>query len=136
MIAPPLDTRAPAEGPALPRHPPTGSRRPSRVRRAMRERAIEAPLLAAALVSILTTAGIIGVLVFETIEFFQEVPLRQFLTETQWTPLFIDKHFGIVVLFSATLLTSVGAMLVALPLGLLAAVYLSEYASPGVHSVV
>ncbi|MDP8923533.1 MAG: phosphate ABC transporter permease subunit PstC [Chloroflexota bacterium] len=90
----------------------------------------------AAFVSIFTTAGIIGVLVFETYEFFQEVPLWRFLTETQWTPLFTEKHFGIVVLLSATVLTSVGAMVVALPLGLLAAIYLSEYASPNVRRVI
>ena len=112
-------------------------RPPGRSRnRAVRERVIEAPLLLAALLSILTTAGIVGVLLFETIEFFREVPLWQFLTDTQWTPLFSDKHFGIVVLLSATLLTSIGAMLVALPLGLASAIYLSEYASPGVRSVV
>jgi phosphate transport system permease protein len=98
--------------------------------RGLRERLIEAPLLLAALVSVLTTVGIIGVLIFETFEFFQEVPLWLFLTETQWTPLFTDKHYGIIVLLSATLLTSVGAMVVALPLGLLAAIYLSEYATP------
>jgi phosphate transport system permease protein len=96
--------------------------------RGIRERLIEAPLLLAALVSIFTTAGIVAVLAFETYEFFTVVPLRQFLTDTQWTPLFSDKHFGIVVLLSATLLTSVGAMMVALPLGLLAAIYLAEYA--------
>ena len=105
-------------------------------RRALRERAIELPLLLAALVSIGTTAGIIAILAFETVEFFQVVPLLRFLTETQWTPLFTEKHFGIGVLLSATLLTSVGAMVVALPLGLLSAVYLSEYASRGVRRVV
>ncbi len=104
--------------------------------RAWRERLIELPLMLAAFVSIFTTAGIIGVLVFETYEFFQEVPLWRFLTETQWTPLFTEKHFGIVVLLSATVLTSVGAMVVALPLGLLAAIYLSEYASPNVRRVI
>ena len=92
--------------------------------------------MAAALVSVLTTAGIIGVLIFETVDFFREVPLWSFLTDTQWTPLFADKHFGIVVLLSATLLTSFGAMLVALPLGLLAAIYLSEYASPTIRGIV
>jgi phosphate transport system permease protein len=104
--------------------------------RGLRERLIEAPLLAAALVSILTTVGIVGVLIFETIEFFREVPIWLFLTETQWTPLFTDKHFGIIVLLSATVLTSLGAMLVALPLGLLAAIYLSEYASPGARRAI
>lgn len=98
--------------------------------RAVTERVIEAPLFLAGLLSILTTLGIVGVLIFETWEFFQVVPLIQFLTDTQWTPLFSDKHFGIMVLLSATFLTSAGAIMVALPLGLLTAIYLSEYASP------
>ena len=98
--------------------------------RAIRERLIEAPLILAALVSILTTAGIVAVLAFETYEFFTVVPLWDFLTDTQWTPLFSDKHFGIIVLLSATFTTSFGAMVVAIPLGLLAAIYLSEYAHP------
>jgi phosphate transport system permease protein len=104
--------------------------------RGLRERLIEAPLLAAALVSILTTVGIIGVLVFEAYEFFQVVPIKDFLTDTQWTPLFSEKHFGIIVLLSATILTSLGAMFVALPLGLLAAIYLSEYASERARSII
>ncbi len=104
--------------------------------RGLRERLIEAPLLLAALLSIFTTVGIIGVLIFETIEFFQEVPLWLFLTETQWTPLFTDKHYGIIVLLSATFLTSLGAMVVALPLGLLAAIYLSEYAGPRARRII
>jgi phosphate transport system permease protein len=104
--------------------------------RALRERLIEAPLLLAALVSIFTTLGIIGVLAFEAIEFFQVVPLTRFLTEREWTPLFTNKQFGIIVLLSATVLTSVGAMLVALPLGLLAAIYLSEYASEPARRII
>ena len=104
--------------------------------RGLRERLIEVPLLLAALISIFTTAGIIGVLIFETIEFFQEVPLWRFLTETQWTPLFTEKYYGIIVLLSATFLTSLGAMVVALPLGLLAAIYLSEYAGPRARRVI
>ena len=83
-----------------------------------------------ALVSMATTIGIVLVLIFETIEFFKEVPLWNFLTDTQWTPLFENPQFGIFVLMSSTLLTSGIAVFVALPLGLLAAIYLSEYASP------
>ncbi|NER35667.1 MAG: phosphate ABC transporter permease subunit PstC [Oscillatoria sp. SIO1A7] len=83
-----------------------------------------------ALVSVATTMGIVLVLIFETIEFFKEVPFWRFLTDTQWTPLFENPQFGIFVLMSATLLTSAIAVFVALPLGLLAAIYLSEYASP------
>jgi len=104
--------------------------------RGLRERLIEAPLLCAALISIFTTAGIIGVLIFETIEFFQEVPLWRFLTETQWTPLFTERYYGIIVLLSATFTTSLGAMVVALPLGLLAAIYLSEYAGPRARRII
>ena len=94
----------------------------------IRENAIRAVLFACSALSVLTTLGIIGVLIFETIEFFREVPISSFLTDTQWTPLFADKHFGIVVLASATVLTSAIALAVALPVGLLAAVFLSEFA--------
>jgi phosphate transport system permease protein len=81
-----------------------------------------------AFVSVATTIGIVLTLIFETAEFFREVSIWQFLTETQWTPLFTDKKFGVMVLVSATLLISVIAIAVALPLGLLAAICLSEYA--------
>jgi phosphate transport system permease protein len=94
----------------------------------MREAVIQALLALCGSVSVLTTAGIIGVLIFETVAFFREVPLWRFLTDTQWTPLFYDKHYGIIVLASATLLTTAIALAVALPVGLLAAIYLSEFA--------
>jgi phosphate transport system permease protein len=81
-----------------------------------------------ALVSVLTTIGIVLTLLVDAIPFFQEVPLSNFLTDTQWTPLFTQKKYGIFVLISATFLTSVIAIAVALPLGLLSAVCLSEYA--------
>lgn len=86
-----------------------------------------------ALVSVATTFGIVLTLVFETFEFFKEVPLWRFLTDRQWTPLFSDAQYGIWVLISATLLTTGIAILVALPLGLLAAIYLSEYANPQIR---
>lgn len=104
--------------------------------RGIRERLIEAPLIVAAMISIFTTAGIVAVLAFETYEFFTVVSLWDFLTDTQWTPLFSEKHFGIIVLLSATFTTSLGAMVVAIPLGLLAAIYLSEYASPRIRRTV
>ena len=78
--------------------------------------------------SILITAGIVFTLIFETIAFFREVSIVQFFTDRQWTPLFTNSRFGIIVLISATLLTSVIALVVAMPLGLLSAVCLSEYA--------
>jgi phosphate transport system permease protein len=120
---------------------PLGVRRPLRrvVRRRagqkMREEAIRAVLFLSAFLSVLTTAGIIAVLIVETVEFFREVPLWRFLTDTQWTPLFADKHFGILVLASATLLTSAIALLVAIPIGLLSAIFLSEFAPGGVRQV-
>jgi phosphate transport system permease protein len=81
-----------------------------------------------AAISIATTIGIVLSLVFETFQFFTEVPLWRFLTDRAWTPLFTNPQYGIFVLISATFLTSVIAMLVAVPLGLLSAVCLSEYA--------
>lgn len=86
-----------------------------------------------AFVSVATTIGIVLTLIFETVAFFQEVSLWKFLTDKAWTPLFANPQFGIFVLISATFLTSVIALMVALPLGLLAAIYLSEYASSGIR---
>jgi phosphate transport system permease protein len=86
--------------------------------------------------SVFTTLGIVGVLIFETVEFFREVSLLEFLTDTQWTPLFADKHFGILPLLSGTLLTSAIAILVAMPVGLLSAIYLSEYAPGRVRQII
>jgi phosphate transport system permease protein len=106
-------------------------RRESRVRgqsKRMRERAVELLLVASGLISILTTAGILYVLASETIAFFAEVSLAEFLTSTEWTPLFADAKFGILPLLSGTLLTSAIAIMVALPFGLMAAIYLSEFA--------
>lgn len=86
-----------------------------------------------AFVSVGTTLGILLTLIFETFEFFREVPLWRFLTDTQWTPLFSNPQFGIFVLISATFLTSVIALVIALPVGLFAAICLSEYASSGLR---
>ena len=108
----------------------------SRLARRIHEKLVEGALLASALASILTTAGIVAVLFYETWEFFREVPLVDFLTDTEWTPLFDDKHFGILPLFCGTFLTTTVAMAVALPVGLVSAIYLSEYASPKMRSLV
>lgn len=88
-----------------------------------------------AAISILTSFGIVGTLIFDTIEFFSRVPIWNFLTDTKWTPLFSSKQFGIFVLISATMLIAVIAILVAIPLGLLSAIFLSEYASPRVRQI-
>ena len=96
-----------------------------------KEKIIEGLLLLCAAVSILTTAGILWVLISESSVFFANVPITDFLFDTQWTPLFDDKHFGILPLISGTMLTSFFAILVALPVGLSIAVYLNEYAPKG-----
>ena len=88
-----------------------------------------------AAISVATTFGIVLTLIFETIEFFKEVPFWNFLTSRQWTPLFSNAQFGIFVLISATVMTTVIAILVALPLGLMAAIYMSEYASPKIRKL-
>jgi phosphate transport system permease protein len=89
---------------------------------------IERTLFLCAAGSILVTAGIIVVLVFETVAFLRDVPITQFLFGTVWTPLFYNKQFGVLPLVTGTLLGSSIAMLVAVPAGLLTAIYLSEYA--------
>jgi phosphate transport system permease protein len=101
-----------------------------------RERLIELALLASGALSIVVTAGILLVLAFETVEFFRRVSLSEFLGDTRWTPLFVDKHFGIWPLICGTLLTSAIAIAVALPFGLLSAIYLSEFASPRARKIV
>jgi len=93
-----------------------------------KEKVIEWLLLLCATVSILTTVGILWVLISESSVFFAKVPISEFLFDKQWTPLFDDKHFGIMSLVSGTMLTSLIAVGVALPIGLTIAVYLNEYA--------
>jgi phosphate transport system permease protein len=92
------------------------------------ERFIEVILAACAGITILTTIGIIWTLLSQTAIFFTEVSIIDFLTDTQWTPLFAEKHFGILPLLSGTLLSSLIAVAVAVPIGLTIAIYLNEYA--------
>jgi phosphate transport system permease protein len=99
-------------------------------RNAIKEKLIESGLALCAGITILTTVGILWVLLFETIGFFGEVSIVEFLTDRQWTPLFADKHFGIMPLLAGTLLTTVIAVAFALPIGLTIAIYLNEYATP------
>ncbi|ALM08302.1 phosphate ABC transporter permease [Sediminicola sp. YIK13] len=96
--------------------------------RKIKELIIEKSLLTSALITIAVTIGIILVLSIEAVQFFSEVSLFDFFTDTQWTPLFTEKHFGILPLLSGTLLTSFIAIAVALPIGLTISIYLSEYA--------
>ncbi len=93
------------------------------------ELVIEKILALSGLVTVLTTIGIIWVLVSESWGFFATVPLKDFLFDTEWTPLFTQKRYGILPLLSGTLLTTAIAILTAVPLGIVIAVYLSEYAN-------
>src|SRR5829696_4807228 len=97
--------------------------------RILRQQIIKGLLMACAYLSVLTTFGIVFVLIFETISFFKEVSIVEFLTSTKWSPSFTDPQFGIIVLICGTLLTTVVAIAFAVPVGVLAAIFLSEYAS-------
>ena len=105
------------------------------VTRHLRERVIETILLLAAMVSVFTTVAIVVILVKESLVFFEHVSVVDFLTDTQWTPLFDDAHYGILPLLSGTLVTSGVALLVAIPLGTVIAIYLSEFAPFAVREV-
>ncbi|RME12665.1 MAG: phosphate ABC transporter permease subunit PstC [Ardenticatenia bacterium] len=106
-------------------------------RRDVGETVIRYLLLLCGLVSIATTVAIVVILFWESVQFFRDplVSVWEFLTDTQWTPLFTDKHFGVWPLVVGTFMTSAIALIVALPLGLLSAIYLSEYASARTRSI-
>ncbi|MEA5465937.1 phosphate ABC transporter permease subunit PstC [Leptothoe sp. PORK10 BA2] len=127
-----------------------GAWQPNRSRSQAIQLIVKAIFGAFAAISIFTTIGIIGTLIFETISFFGDLPAElskdgqsvsyvqgifHFLTAGRWTPLFASKQFGVFVLISATLMITFIAILVALPLGLLAAICLSEYASPKLRRI-
>lgn len=103
--------------------------------RQWRERAIEVGLWACAAVSVLVTAGIIGVLAWETVAFFRDVSPAAFFTGRTWTPLFATRQYGVLPLVAGTALVAAIAVLIAVPLGLVSALYLSEYAPPRVRRV-
>ena len=106
----------------------TSARLARRRSRILGEKAIEFMLFAAASVSVFVRIGIVYVLVSESVQFFKHVPIWDFLTDTQWTPLFDNARFGIMVLLSGTITSSVVALLIAIPLGTIIAIYLSEFA--------
>lgn len=103
--------------------------------RHLRERVIEFILFSAAAFSVFVTLGIVYVLVSESVLFFRQVSVWDFLTDTQWTPLFADAHYGIMVLLSGTLVSSAVALCVAVPLGTIIAIYLSEFAPFSVREI-
>ncbi|MEK7748283.1 MAG: phosphate ABC transporter permease subunit PstC [Nitrospirota bacterium] len=110
--------------------------RATRLQTLWREKAVRAVLFFCGALSLLTTLGIVLVLFFETFAFFQEVSFAQFFLDTQWTPLFSTKRFGIWPLVAGTVLVSLIAVLVAMPIGLLSAIYLSEYAADKTRNVI
>jgi phosphate transport system permease protein len=112
-----------------------GPRSLARSRRRPGEVVIKALLFAAALVSVATTIGIVVALIPPTIEFFRAVSVREFLTTTDWSPTFADAHFGVLPLVAGTLVVTVIAVAVAVPFGVGAAIYLSEYAGSGTRAV-
>ena len=101
----------------------------------MRERLIEGLLFLCASVSVVVTVGIVLILLTESYQFFQHVSLFDFLTDRQWTPLFDDAHYGIMVLLSGTVMSSLVALAVAIPLGTIIAIYLSEFAPFAVREI-
>lgn len=102
--------------------------------RRWKESGIHAGLFACALLSIATTAGIIWVLTSESIRFFIAVSPLRFFFGTRWTPLLEPRSFGVLPLIGGTFLVATGALIVAIPVGLASAIYLSEYAPPRVRS--
>ena len=114
------------------------SRRSAAQLRAMRmkEKGVELVLFLCAASSVFITLAIVGILFYESLAFFRSVPIVDFLTDTVWTPLFANPRYGILPLLNGTLLSTFVAMFVAGPLGLTAAIYLSEFASPRVREIV
>lgn len=101
-----------------------------------KERIIEALMFLAALFSVAITLGIVGILVYESSTFFAHVSLREFITDTLWTPLFASPRFGILPLVAGTLVTTAVALTVALPIGTVVAIYLSEFSPSTVREII
>lgn len=101
-----------------------------------KERLIEALLLLAGLSSVVITLGIVGVLVYEASAFFKHVSVIDFLTDTEWTPLFENPRYGIMPLLCGTLVTTLVALLVAIPIGTISAIWLSEYAPKKLREII
>jgi len=109
--------------------PPISKRLAKNIKRNFLERVIEIILMCSALAATFITLGIVYILVTEASGFFKDVSIVEFLTSRQWSPLFEDAHYGILPLISGTLTTSFIALSIAIPIGTVAAIYLSEFAS-------
>jgi len=112
---------------------PSGTSVLGGARRRPGEDAVKAFLIACTVLSVLTTIGILIALLEETVAFFGDIPIGEFFTGTDWSPLFADPSYGVLPLVWGTLQITLIALVVAMPLGLGAAIYLSEYARPGVR---
>jgi phosphate transport system permease protein len=130
------EQRVPSGSTGGPGRPPASWGEIALERRHATERRIGVLLVGASIVSILTTIGIVAVLLVESLSFFAEVSPIEFLTGRRWTPLFQDKHFGVLPLLTGSILVAGGAAVVALPIGLASAIYLSEYARDRVRRIV
>ncbi|HSI27803.1 MAG TPA: phosphate ABC transporter permease subunit PstC [Methylophilus sp.] len=115
---------------------PISPRLAKNIRRNVKERIIELILMMAALVAVATTFAIVGVLLYESLSFFKTVSVVEFFTDTEWTPLFEDAHYGIMPLVSGTLTTSAIALAVAVPIGTVSAIFLSEFATHKTREIV
>lgn len=104
--------------------------------RKAKEKAIELVLFVAALSAVATTVAIVAILLNEAAGFFEHVSLKEFLTNTQWTPMFENPQYGILPLLSGTLVTTGVALAVAVPIGVIVAIYLSEFAPHAVRESV
>lgn len=113
----------------------TAANHPVRRLRRFKEKAIEFFLFLAAASSVLVTVGIVGILVTESLPFFAHVSFKDFLTDTEWTPLFENAHYGILPLVCGTFLSTLIALTVAIPLGTISAAFLSEYISAGAREI-
>ncbi|WP_130807257.1 phosphate ABC transporter permease subunit PstC [Senegalia massiliensis] len=102
----------------------------------IKEKIIPKILMILASISILTTIGIIVILSKETFLFFQEISIKDFLTGTEWTALFANPKFGVLPLVLGTLMIAIYGSIVAIPIGLGSAIYLSEYASDKTRKIV
>ena len=102
----------------------------------MTEGVIHGLLLLCGLLTVGTTIGIVVILATETVNFFREVAVHDFLAGTQWTPLFVPQHFGVLPLVAGTLLVTAGACIIALPVGLATAIFLSEYAPDRLRRII
>lgn len=125
-----------AEALPKPTQSPISARFAKNFRRNLVERLVEFALMLAALSAVFTTTAIVVILITESVGFFEHVSIIDFLTDTQWTPLFEDAHYGIMPLVSGTLTTSAVALALAVPVGTIGAIYLSEFASHKTREIV